>query len=63
MSNPMTAEKHVRESIRATCQGLNREDAKQQADLIAGDMAAQIYHYLIAVAHSELAMLGAKANA
>jgi len=30
------------------------EDPTQAAEVIAGDVAAQVYHYLIAVAHQEV---------
>lgn len=59
MANLINAERRLRESIRAVCDGLEREDAKRQADQLAGDVAAQVYHYLVAVAHSELAVLRA----
>jgi hypothetical protein len=39
---------------------MENEVTKEEAERYAGDMAAQCYHYLIALAHAELAI--SKAN-
>lgn len=55
MQNLVEAEGRVRKLVRQMVEeGLH--DEKRQAELIAGDVAAQVYHYLIAVAHAELAI-------
>ena len=56
----INAESKVRSAIRARADEMMRADAKEQVDMIAGDVAAQVYHYLLAVAHSELAVIRAK---
>lgn len=55
MQNLIDAEARLRRMIR---QMLLDPDAdhKKQADLIAGDVAAQVYHYFRAVAHAEIAI-------
>lgn len=55
MRNLIEAEGRVRKLVREMMQDPHY-DPKKQAELIAGDVAAQCYHYLIAVAHSELAI-------
>ena len=59
MQNLVGVEKRVKDAIRARASEMMGRDGKQQADIIAGDVAAQVYHYLVAVAHSELAMIRA----
>lgn len=59
MQNLIEAEGRVRRLVRQMVEeGLH--DERRQAELIAGDVAAQCYHYLIAVAHAELAIQHAK---
>lgn len=55
MRNLIDAENRVRKMVREMLEDPHH-DHKKQAELIAGDIAAQCYHYLIAVAHSELAI-------
>lgn len=52
MQNIIEAEFRVRQLVRQ----LDPAKDRRQAELIAGDVAAQVYHYLIAVAHAELAI-------
>lgn len=52
MQNIIEAETRVRQLVRK----LDPAKDRRQAELIAGDVAAQVYHYLIAVAHAELAI-------
>lgn len=59
MHQLINAEQRVRAAIRARADEMMSQDGKKHADQIAGDVAAQVYHYLVAVAHSELAMLRA----
>lgn len=59
MQNLVGVEKRVKDAIRARASEMMGRDGQQQADIIAGDVAAQVYHYLVAVAHSELAMIRA----
>lgn len=54
MQNLLEAEKRVRDAIRARSD-LTQDDAQR----IAGDVAAQVYHYLVAVAQYERAVLEA----
>lgn len=55
MQNLIEAESRVKKMVRKMMDE-GAHDEKRQAELIAGDMAAQCYHYLIAVAHAELAI-------
>lgn len=55
MQNLVEAEGRVRKMVRKMLED-GAHDERRQADLIAGDVAAQCYHYLIAVAHAELAI-------
>lgn len=55
MQNLVEAEGRVRKMVRKMLED-GVHDERKQADLIAGDVAAQCYHYLIAVAHAELAI-------
>lgn len=55
MQNLIEAEGRVRKMVRTMLQE-GAHDERKQAELIAGDVAAQCYHYLIAVAHAELAI-------
>ena len=55
MQNLIEAEARVRQLVRRMMQD-PPPDYKTQADAIAGDIAAQCYHYLTAVAHAELAI-------
>ena len=59
MQNLVGVEKRVTDARRARASEMMGRDGQQQADIIAGDVAAQVYHYLVAVAHSELAMIRA----
>ena len=61
MQNLVEAEGRVRRLVRAMIEeGVH--DERKQAELIAGDVAAQCYHYLIAVAHAELAIQNAASD-
>lgn len=61
MQNLIEAEGRVRKMVRKMLEeGVH--DERKQAELIAGDVAAQCYHYLIAVAHAELAIRHAAAR-
>lgn len=55
MQNLIEAESRVRKLVRKMLDD-GCHDERKQAELIAGDVAAQVYHYLIAVAHTELAI-------
>lgn len=61
MRHLVEAETTVRKMVRQMCEeGVH--DERKQAELIAGDVAAQCYHYLMAVAHAELAIKTAAAR-
>lgn len=53
MQNLNDVENRVREAVR-NMEIHPAEDPTQAAEVIAGDVAAQVYHYLIAVAHHEV---------
>lgn len=55
MTELLEAEERVRKLVRSMlmCDIWNRE---AEAEIIAGEVAVDCYHYLIAVAHSELAI-------
>ncbi len=55
MQNIVEAETRVRQLVRKLAHE-PLPDARQRAEIIAGDVAAQVYHYLTAVAHAELAI-------
>ena len=55
MRNLVEAEGRVRKLVRDMLQDPH-QDPRKQAEMIAGDVAAQCYHYLIAVAHAEVAI-------
>jgi hypothetical protein len=59
MQHLLEAETRVREAVRKLASE-TKTDARQQADMIAGDVAAQVYHYLLAVAHYELCVTRAR---
>lgn len=63
MQQVINAEKTVRDLIRARTKGLTGQEARREAEIIAGDVAAQVYHYLTAVAHAELCVQRAKVGA
>lgn len=59
MQNIVEAETKVRQMVRKLVDHKD-PDSRKQAELIAGDVAAQVYHYLTAVAHAELAIRSAQ---
>lgn len=61
MQNLIEAELTVRKLVRQVIAS-PAADKRKQAELIAGDVAAQCYHYLTAVAHAELAIATAKSR-
>jgi hypothetical protein len=63
MQNLIGVEKRVRDTIRARADELMGSDGKELAQRIAGDVAAQVYHYLVAVAQYELAVITASRKA